>query len=128
MTGCTTHRMSADESQDLVGKRVQSTSPAIDSTTNYKIVNKTSVVVQLKHIPTGLSVKCQETRYQGQNRILARKQLRLKVDDLLLGEGSRSAIKRTAEKKRALSKQKKSKRKYRALEATPTMDTTTSGD
>lgn len=120
--------MSADESQDLEDKRVQSTSPAIDRTTNHKIVNKTSVVVQLKHIPTGLSVKCQETRYQGQNRILARKQLRLKVDDLLLGEGSRSAIKRTAEKKRALSKQKKSKRKYRALEATPTVDTTTSGD
>ena len=38
-------------------------------------VNKTSTCVQLTHRPTGLQVKCQTTRHQGQNRLLARKLL-----------------------------------------------------
>lgn len=38
-------------------------------------VNKTSTCVQLRHRPTGIQVRCQETRNQGQNRRLARQQL-----------------------------------------------------
>ena len=34
-------------------------------------VNKTSTCVMLLHRPTGLQVKCQQTRQQGQNRFLA---------------------------------------------------------
>jgi len=34
-------------------------------------VNKTSTCVMLVHRPTGLQVKCQQTRQQGQNRFLA---------------------------------------------------------
>jgi len=38
-------------------------------------VNKTSTCVFLRHIPTGLTVKCQEERSQALNRFLARRRL-----------------------------------------------------
>ena len=38
-------------------------------------VNKTSTCVMLVHRPTGLQVKCQESRQQGLNRFLARRLL-----------------------------------------------------
>jgi protein subunit release factor B len=45
-------------------------------------VNKTSTCVMLLHRPTGLQVKCQETRYQGLNRFLARKLLLDKIESM----------------------------------------------
>ncbi|MFA5004791.1 MAG: peptide chain release factor-like protein [Candidatus Omnitrophota bacterium] len=42
-------------------------------------VNKTSTCVYLKHLPTGIEVKCQIERSQAQNRCLARKILAEKV-------------------------------------------------
>lgn len=42
-------------------------------------VNKTSTCVYLKHLPTGLEVKCQIERSQAQNRYLARKILAQKL-------------------------------------------------
>ena len=38
-------------------------------------VNKVSTCVMLTHRPTGLQVKCQTTRHQAQNRLLAREML-----------------------------------------------------
>lgn len=38
-------------------------------------VNKTSTCVFLKHIPTGIEVKCMEERSQSLNRFLARREL-----------------------------------------------------
>jgi protein subunit release factor B len=43
-------------------------------------VNKTSTCVQLLHRPTGIQVKCQTSRQQGQNRFLARKLLLDKIE------------------------------------------------
>jgi protein subunit release factor B len=43
-------------------------------------VNKVSTCVMLLHRPTGLSVKCQESRHQGTNRLLARKLLLDKLE------------------------------------------------
>lgn len=43
-------------------------------------VNKTSTCVMLVHRPTGLLVKCQETRQQGLNRFLARRLLLDKIE------------------------------------------------
>lgn len=44
-------------------------------------VNKVATCVLLLHVPTGLQVKCQTTRFQGQNRILARELLLKKLAD-----------------------------------------------
>ena len=44
-------------------------------------VNKTSTCVMLLHRPTGLQVKCQETRQQGLNRFLARRLLLDKIEE-----------------------------------------------
>ena len=43
-------------------------------------VNKTSTCVMLTHLPTGLQVKCQTTRQQGMNRLLARSLLLDKIE------------------------------------------------
>ncbi|KAK3598956.1 hypothetical protein CHS0354_024628 [Potamilus streckersoni] len=51
-------------------------------------VNKTANCVFLKHKPTGLVVKCHETRSQETNRKRARETLLLKLDDLINGEKS----------------------------------------
>jgi len=45
-------------------------------------VNKTSTCVQLLHRPTGIQVKCQASRQQGQNRSLARKLLLDKIESI----------------------------------------------
>jgi len=43
-------------------------------------VNKTSTCVMLLHRPTGIQVKCQTTRHQAQNRLLARALLLDKIE------------------------------------------------
>ena len=78
--------------------------------------NKTSSAVQLKHIPTGIVVKVQDTRSQQQNRKLARQKLAERIDDLEKGEDSRSAVVQRKKAMKKSSKAKKSRRKYRALE------------
>jgi len=73
-------------------------------------VNKTSNKVLLVHNPTNIRVECQETRYLQQNRKIARKRLRLKLDEFLNGDQSRVAIK--AEKD--VNKKAKAKARSRA--------------
>jgi len=46
-------------------------------------VNKTSVAVQLRHIPTGLRVRAQRERSRAINRFLARRLLADKLEKLL---------------------------------------------
>ncbi|KUI71681.1 hypothetical protein VM1G_07322 [Cytospora mali] len=77
-------------------------------------INKTNSAVQLKHIPTGIVVKCQDTRSREQNRKLAREHLAEKIDDLLNGENSRSAIVAKLKAKKKASAVKKSRRKHRS--------------
>lgn len=43
-------------------------------------VNKTATCVMLSHRPTGVQVKCQTTRHQGRNRVLARRLLMDKIE------------------------------------------------
>jgi uncharacterized protein (UPF0248 family) len=73
-------------------------------------VNKTSNKVVLLHNPTNLRVECQETRSLQQNRKIARKRLRLKLDEFLNGKQSRANL--LAEK--ASNKKAKAKARSRA--------------
>ncbi|TID19948.1 putative peptide chain release factor-like protein [Venturia nashicola] len=75
--------------------------------------NKTASAVQLKHLPTGLVVKCQATRSRDQNRKTARKILAEKLDIMELGDESRTMIKAREVARKKASKRKKSARKYR---------------
>ena len=70
-------------------------------------VNKTSTCVYLKHIPSGIEVKCQKERSQALNRFLARRILADKIEQVQLGKKSEEA-KRVAKIKR--QKRKRSKR------------------
>lgn len=54
-------------------------------------VNKVSTCVQLRHLPTGLEVKCQDARSQAMNRYRARVVLCEKLDTILKGEQSEQA-------------------------------------
>jgi protein subunit release factor B len=85
-------------------------------------INKTSSAVQLKHLPTGLVIKCQETRSRSQNRKIARRILAEKIEILVMGDDSRAALKAEREKKKKASKNKKARRKYRNLENTNEAD------
>jgi len=48
-------------------------------------VNKVATCVMLLHVPTQLRVKCQTTRQQGMNRLLARRMLLDKIEALQTG-------------------------------------------
>ncbi|WBW70564.1 mitochondrial aminoacyl-tRNA hydrolase Pth3 [Schizosaccharomyces osmophilus] len=75
-------------------------------------INKTSIVSQLKHIPTGITVRCQETRSREQNRKIARKRLAEKVDEFKHGENSLLSLKAQNIVQKKRNRQKKSRRKY----------------
>lgn len=69
-------------------------------------VNKTSTCVMLLHRPTGLQVKCQETRQQGLNRYIARRLLTDKIEARQKGyvEAERARIEKIRRQKRRRSR------------------------
>ena len=77
-------------------------------------VNKTSTCVQLLHRPTGIQVKCQSSRQQGQNRALARKLLLDKIE--AVQERRRAAEQARAEKLRRQKRGRSRAAKQRMLE------------
>ncbi|CAH0555825.1 unnamed protein product [Brassicogethes aeneus] len=73
-------------------------------------INKTSSCVVLKHIPTGIVVKNQESRLLEQNRKKARDILLTRLDNHINGENSIEAqIKQINNKKSSASQSKKDK-------------------
>lgn len=74
-------------------------------------VNKTSTCVYLKHIPSGIEVKCQKERSQALNRYIARKLLVTKIETLILGKLSekQQAIEKIRRQKRRRSRKAKQK-------------------
>ena len=66
-------------------------------------VNKTSTCVYLKHVPTGIEIKCMKERNQSLNRFLARRELVRKIEklsgkltpeDIIIGKVRRQKSKR----------------------------------
>ncbi len=74
-------------------------------------VNKTSTCVMLVHRPTGLAVKCQETRQQGLNRFIARRLLLDKIEEKQTGQvaAQRAEIERIRRQKRKRSRRAKAR-------------------
>jgi len=70
-------------------------------------VNKTSSCVVLVHVPTGLSVKCQNERSRAMNRFLARRTL---VDRIERIQKGRASLQRQKIEKIKRQKRKRSKR------------------
>lgn len=74
-------------------------------------VNKTSTCVMLVHHPTGLQVKCQETRQQGLNRFIARRVLLDKIEKKKNGyvAAQRAEIEKIRRQKRKRSRRAKNR-------------------
>src|SRR5437870_9269937 len=72
-------------------------------------VNKSSSCVMLRHRPTGLRVKCQTTRHQALNRLLARRLLLDKIERMQKGflESERSRLQKIRRQKRKRSRRAK---------------------
>jgi len=74
-------------------------------------VNKTSTCVYLKHIPTGIEVKCMKDRSQSINRFLARRELIERIEDLSGGVTQRD-LKVDKIRKQKAKRTKRTKLKY----------------
>ena len=74
-------------------------------------VNKVSTCVLLVHRPTGLQVKCQETRQQGLNRHIARRRLLDKIEEKQKGyvASQRAEIEKIRRQKRKRSRRAKAR-------------------
>ncbi|KAG0171008.1 hypothetical protein DFQ29_009034 [Apophysomyces sp. BC1021] len=92
------------DDKDLVETFVKGSGPG------GQCINKRSSCVDLRHIPTGVRVQCQQTRSLQENRGIARKLLREKLDDLINGDLSKNS------KKAAKIAKQKSRRARRARE------------
>ena len=74
-------------------------------------VNKVATCVVLRHLPTGITIKCQETRTQAMNRFLARRLLCDRIEERRTGMASRAQqeAERIRRQKRRRSRRAKAK-------------------
>ena len=81
-------------------------------------LNKTATCVYLKHVPSGIEVKCQETRSQALNRFLAWRRLAEHIEVIRLGSKSAHAkrIQKIKKQKKKRRKRAKSKSKFQILQ------------
>jgi len=77
-------------------------------------VNKVSTCVYLKHLPTGIQVKCSRERSQALNRFFARRLLTEKIENKILGKRSREQQKQ--EKIRRQKRRRSRRAKQKMLE------------
>lgn len=76
--------------------------------------NKTSSCVYLRHVPTGIEIKCQRERSRAVNRYLARQELCNRVEERILGE--KSARRQKEEKIRRQKRRRSRRQKEKMLE------------
>ncbi|MBN1913436.1 MAG: peptide chain release factor-like protein [Candidatus Omnitrophica bacterium] len=95
--------------EDILERFIRSSGPGGQN------VNKVSTCVYLRHIPTGIEVKCHKERYQALNRFFARKMLLKKIEAKILGEFSEE--RRRIEKIRRQKRKRSKRAKLKVLEA-----------
>jgi protein subunit release factor B len=78
-------------------------------------VNKTSSCVYLKHISTGIEVKCMEGRSQSLNRFLARRELVKRIEKLS-GQLTLNDIQMMKIKRQKAKREKRARLKYEDVE------------
>jgi peptide chain release factor len=74
-------------------------------------VNKTSTCVRIRHLPTGVEVKCMEDRSQSLNRFLARRELLEKVA-LLMGQTTPRSKEQEKARRQKARRKRRSAGKY----------------
>ncbi|NGX33202.1 MAG: Peptide chain release factor 1 [Candidatus Anoxychlamydiales bacterium] len=74
-------------------------------------IQKTHSCVYLKHIPTGIEIKCQKDRSRALNRYYARKELVSKIEEKLFKEKSEKQKKIFKIKKQKKRRSRKAKQK-----------------
>ncbi len=74
-------------------------------------INKTASCVYIKHVKSGIEIKCQQSRSRELNRYYARYRLCEKLEEQILGEKSKKqkAIEKLKRQKRTRSKRAKQK-------------------
>jgi len=77
-------------------------------------LNKTSSCVYLRHVPTGIEIKCQRERSRALNRFLARRELCDRIEQRILG--AQSARRQEWEKIRRQKRRRSRRQKERMLE------------
>ena len=75
-------------------------------------VNKTATCVYIKHLPTGIEVKCMKDRSQSINRFLARRELLEKIG-ALSGNDTKRSLMQEKKKKQKAKRGRRAKEKYR---------------
>jgi peptide chain release factor len=75
-------------------------------------VQKTSSCVYLKHLPTGIEVKCQKDRLRETNRLLARRILCDMYEEKILNIKTKKQMKLDKIKKQKTRRKRRSKEKY----------------
>jgi len=83
--------------EDIVERFIRSQGPGGQN------VNKVSTCVYLRHLPTGIEVKCQQERSQAQNRYYARQ--------ILLEKIERAILKKSSEEQKRIEKIRRQKRR-----------------
>ena len=85
-------------------------------------MNKMTNAVFLKHLPTGLWVKCHQQRSLEQNRRIARKLLVTKLDNFVNGEDSIENQEKIQAREKLEKKKERTKAKYAARAASKAHD------
>lgn len=75
-------------------------------------VNRTKNAIQITHLPTGIVVKCHDTRSTKSNLSGAKKMLIAKLDDLYNGDQSKRAIRLAKAKRRNAKQKQRTRAKY----------------
>lgn len=97
-------RLGIDE-KDIVEKFIHGSGPGGQK------INKTASAVYLKHIPTGIEIKCQRSRLRESNRFFARRELCERIEGKTICEESKKQMEIFKKRKQKARRSRKAKEK-----------------